>query len=111
MRIVLLDGHVLNPGDLSWAELQALGPCDIYDRTPPDEVLARAGDAEIILTNKVKLSRETIARLPRLKFIGVLATGYDCVDVAAAREYAASRLPTCPAMAPIPWPKWFLPTS
>ncbi len=86
MRIVLLDGHVLNPGDLSWAELQALCPCDLYERTPPEQVLPRAGDAEIILVNKVKLSRETIARLPRLKYVGVLATGYDCVDVAAARE-------------------------
>jgi glycerate dehydrogenase len=86
MRIVLLDGHVLNPGDLSWAELQALGPCEIYGRTSPEQVLARALDAEIILVNKVGISREIIARLPRLKYVGVLATGYDCVDVDAARQ-------------------------
>jgi glycerate dehydrogenase len=86
MRIVVLDGRVLNPGDLSWAELQALGPCEIYDRTPPQEVLDRARDAEIILVNKVEIRRETMAGLPRLKYIGVLATGYDCVDVEAARQ-------------------------
>ncbi len=86
MRIVLLDGYVLNPGDLSWAALQALGPCEIYDRTPPEQVVARAGDAEVILVNKVEIRRETMARLPRLKYVGVLATGYDCVDVDAARQ-------------------------
>ncbi len=86
MRIVLLDGHVLNPGDLSWAELQALGPCEIYERTPPEQVVARAGDAEIVLVNKVEIRRETIVRLGRLKYVGVLATGYDCVDVEAARQ-------------------------
>ena len=86
MRIVVLDGRVLNPGDLSWAELQALGPCEIYDRTPPQEVLDRARDAEIILVNKVEIRRETMAGLPRLKYVGVLATGYDCVDIEAARQ-------------------------
>jgi glycerate dehydrogenase len=86
MQIVVLDGRVLNPGDLSWAELQALGPCEIYDRTPPQQVLDRARDAEIILVNKVEIRRETMARLPRLKYVGVLATGYDCVDVEAARD-------------------------
>jgi glycerate dehydrogenase len=86
MRIVVLDGYTLNPGDLSWESLTALGPCDIYDRSSPEEVLARAHDAEIVLTNKVQLSREVIAQLPRLRYVGVLATGYNCVDVAAARE-------------------------
>ena len=86
MRIVVLDGHVLNPGDLSWADLEALGPCEIYERTPPEQVLARARDAEIILVNKVEIRRETLAGLPRLKYVGLLATGYDCVDVEAARQ-------------------------
>jgi glycerate dehydrogenase len=86
MRIVVLDGHVLNPGDLSWGELQALGPCEIFPRTPPEQVVARALDAGIILVNKVEIRRETMARLPRLKYVGVLATGYDCVDVDAARQ-------------------------
>jgi glycerate dehydrogenase len=86
LRIVLLDGYVLNPGDLSWDALRALGPCEIYDRTPAEEVVARAGEAEIVLVNKVDLTRQVLAQLPRLRFIGVLATGYNCVDVAAARE-------------------------
>ena len=85
MKIVVLDGYTLNPGDLSWAELEALGPCTIYDRTPPEETVARAADAEIVLTNKTVLSREIIERLPRLRYIGVLATGYNIVDMAAAR--------------------------
>jgi len=86
MNIVVLDGHTLNPGDLSWGELQSLGECRIYDRTPPDEVVKRAADAEIILTNKTVLTREQIHSLPKLRYIGVLATGYNIVDIAAARE-------------------------
>jgi glycerate dehydrogenase len=86
MRIVVLDGYTLNPGDLSWEELEALGICAIYDRTPPEEVVARAEDAEIVLVNKVVLSREQIRRLGKLRYIGVLATGYNIVDVEAARE-------------------------
>ena len=86
MKIVVLDGYTLNPGDLSWAELEALGPCTVYDRTPPEETVARAADAEIVLTNKTVLSREIIERLPRLRYIGVLATGYNIVNVEAARE-------------------------
>ena len=85
MNIVVLDGFTLNPGDLSWAELQGLGPCAIYDRTPPGEVLARAAGAEILLTNKTHLTSETIQRLPQLRYIGVLATGTNIVDLAAAR--------------------------
>jgi glycerate dehydrogenase len=85
MKTVVLDGFTLNLGDLSWAELQALGPCTVYDRTPPAEILARAGDAEVVLTNKTELSRDTIQRLPRLQYIGVLATGTNIVDLAAAR--------------------------
>lgn len=86
MKIVVLDGFTLNPGDLSWSDLQALGPCTLFDRTSPTEVLARAADAEIVLTNKIVLSRETIQRLPRLQYIGVLATGTNIVDLKAARE-------------------------
>lgn len=86
MKIVVLDGYTLNPGDLSWDELKSLGECEIYDRTPPGEVVKRAADAEIVLTNKAIVSREHIQALPRLKYIGVLATGYNIVDVAAARE-------------------------
>ena len=86
MRIVVLDGYTTNPGDLSWAELESLGPCMVYDRTPPLEIVARAADCEIVLTNKAPLSREIIGRLPLLRYIGVLATGYNVVNVEAARQ-------------------------
>jgi glycerate dehydrogenase len=92
MQIVVLDGHTLNPGDLSWADLEALGRCKVYERTPPDEIVSRAAEAEIVLTNKAALSRETIGRLPQLRYIGVTATGYNIVDVAAARE---RNIPVC----------------
>lgn len=92
MKTVILDGYTCNPGDLSWDKFLAFGPCDIYDRTPGSEVVARAGDAEIILTNKTALDRETIGRLPKLRYIGVLATGYNVVDVKAARE---RNVPVC----------------
>lgn len=86
MRIVVLDGHTLNPGDLDWDALQALGSCEVYDRTSPDQVVARAQGARIVLTNKTMLSRESIERLPQLRYVGVLATGYNVVDVEAARK-------------------------
>ncbi len=86
MNIVVLDGHTLNPGDLTWSALEALGPCRVFDRTLPGETVARAAEAEIALTNKTVLSRDTLVRLPRLRYIGVLATGYNVVDLAAARE-------------------------
>ncbi|MBQ8673555.1 MAG: D-2-hydroxyacid dehydrogenase [Bacteroides sp.] len=85
-KICVLDGYAGNPGDLSWEPLKALGECAIYDRTTPEEVLQRAADAEVVLTNKVVLTAETMAALPALKYIGVLATGYNIVDVDAARE-------------------------
>jgi glycerate dehydrogenase len=85
MRIVVLDGFTLNPGDLSWAELEALGPCVVFDRTPSSEILAHAEQAEMVLTNKTILDGNTIQRLPRLRYIGVLATGTNIVDLAAAR--------------------------
>jgi glycerate dehydrogenase len=86
MRIVVLDGYTLNPGDLSWHELEQLGTCEIFDRSRPEEVVPRAAAAQIVLTNKVALSREVIGRLPGLRYVGVLATGYNIVDVDAARE-------------------------
>src|SRR6185295_14086578 len=86
MRIVVLDGYTLNPGDLSWDELKALGECVIHERIPPGEVLPLAADAVILLTNKVALPRNTIVRLPKLRYIGVTATGYNIVDTVAARE-------------------------
>jgi len=87
MKIVVLDGFTLNPGDLSWAELEALGPCTIYDRTSPAQVVERAADAEIVLTNKTPVRREHIEQLPKLRYLGVLATGYNIVDTAAARTH------------------------
>ena len=92
MKIVVLDGHTLNPGDLSWEGLEALGETVIYDRTPEDQVVARAQDAQVVLVNKVSLSRETLDQLPDLRFIGVLATGYNIVDVEAAAERG---IPVC----------------
>ena len=86
MQIVVLDGHTLNPGDLSWAGLHELGQCQIHDRTSPDDIVQRAQEAEIVLTNKTQLSKETIAQLPKLRYIGVLATGYNVVDVKAAHK-------------------------
>jgi glycerate dehydrogenase len=84
MKLVVLDGYTLNPGDLTWAPLLALADCAIYDRTPGHEIIARAKDAEIVLTNKTPLRAATLAQLPSLKYIGVLASGYDVVDVEAA---------------------------
>ena len=92
MKTVILDGYTCNPGDLTWDELHALGPCEIHDRTPASEVVNRAGDAEIVLTNKTVLDREILGRLPKLKYIGVLATGFNVVDVKAARERG---IPVC----------------
>jgi glycerate dehydrogenase len=86
MRCAVLDGHTLNPGDLSWTELESLCACTVYPRTPPDEVVPRAAEAELVLTNKVALDRQQILALPRLRYIGVTATGFNIVDVAAARE-------------------------
>lgn len=86
MNIVVLDGYTLNPGDLSWDELKAMGSCEIFDRTQPGEVAARAANAEIVITNKAILHRAQIEALPKLKYIGVTATGYNVVDIDAAKE-------------------------
>lgn len=84
MKIVILDGAVVNPGDLSWEALEEMGRLTVYDRTPPEEVVGRAKDAEIVLTNKVYFTGELMEQCPRLKYIGALATGYNNIDVAAA---------------------------
>lgn len=86
MKIVILDGYTLNPGDLSWAELKTLGEVEIYDHTPADKIISRSTDAEIIITNKTPLDKQTMAALPKVKYIGVLATGYNVVDISAASE-------------------------
>ena len=80
MNIAVLDGYTLNPGDNPWTAIEKLGGLTVYDRTPVDQIVERAKDAEIILTNKCPLSAETLAQLPKLKFISVLATGYNIVD-------------------------------
>ena len=86
MNIVILDGYTANPGDLSWNELEKLGDVTVYERTAPEETVARAAEAEVVLTNKVLLTSEVMAQLPKLKYIGVLATGYNVVDIQAAHE-------------------------
>ena len=86
MKIVVLDGYVLNPGDLSWSNLASLGELIVYDRTKPGEVIERIADAEIIYTNKTVINEEIITACPNLKFIGVLATGYNVVDIVAAKK-------------------------
>ncbi|MBS0632523.1 MAG: D-2-hydroxyacid dehydrogenase [Verrucomicrobia bacterium] len=83
--IVVLDSHTLNPGDLSWDALRALGPCTLHDRTAAADIVPRLSGATVALTNKVPLRAETLAQLPDLRYIGVLATGYNVVDTAAAR--------------------------
>lgn len=97
MRIVVLDGYTLNPGDLSWKPLEALGELVVHERTNASQVLERAKGADAIFTNKTVLSDDILKQLsPKLKFIGVLATGYNVVDVQAARKYnvVVSNIPT-----------------
>jgi glycerate dehydrogenase len=86
LTIVVLDAYCLNPGDLSWEPLEALGQCMVYDRTSPEQVVERIGSANIVLTNKVPLTRDLLAACRSLKYVGVTATGYNIVDVAAASE-------------------------
>jgi glycerate dehydrogenase len=92
MKIVALDGYTLNPGDLDWEQFKALGDFETHDRTPQAQTVERARDAEVVLTNKTVLDRAVIAALPRLRYIGVLATGYNVVDIKAARERG---IPVC----------------
>ncbi len=92
MKIVILDGYTENPGDLSWSGLEALGELTVYDRTPPEQVADRIGDAEIVILNKTPLPREMLDRCPNVRYIGVLATGYNIGDVQAAKERG---IPVC----------------
>src|SRR5271156_2891316 len=89
-KIVVLDGYALNPGDLSWEDLRAIGDLEVFDRTADDQIVARAHEAEIVLTNKTRLSAQILRQLDKTRYIGVLATGYDVVDVQAARELKIS---------------------
>jgi len=95
-RIVILDGYTLNPGDLDWSPVSSLGTIEVHDRTPDDLVRARAADAPYVLTNKTPLARATIEALPNLRYIGVLATGYNVVDLPAAkaRGITVTNIPT-----------------
>lgn len=86
MKIVVLDGYTLNPGDLSWDGLSQIGELIVYDRTPAEKIIERIGDAQIVLTNKVLLTREILMQTPSVKYIGVIATGYNVVDITAAKE-------------------------
>ena len=86
MKIVILDGYTANPGDLSWKPLEEIGEVVVYDRTPPSETVSRAADAEVIVTNKVIISKEVMEQLPKLRYIGVAATGYNVVDLKYASE-------------------------
>ncbi|MDR0312340.1 MAG: D-2-hydroxyacid dehydrogenase [Treponema sp.] len=86
MKIVILDGYTQNPGDLSWAGFEALGEINVYDRTPADKIIGRIGAAEVVLTNKTPFSKETFDACPNIKYIGVLATGYNVVDLVAAKQ-------------------------
>jgi glycerate dehydrogenase len=96
MKIVVLDGYTLNPGDLSWDRLKKLGDVTIYDRTPNDKIIERIGDAEILITNKTPLTRDTLEKVSFVKYIGVLATGYNVVDVEATKEFGkvVTNIPT-----------------
>lgn len=96
MKIVILDGYTENPGDLSWEELGKLGDLTVYDRTPEDEIVSRIRDAEIVITNKTPLTRATLDACPNIRYIAVLATGYNVVDIAAAKEKGipVSNVPT-----------------
>ena len=86
MKIVILDAYAANPGDLSWDEFAALGELTVYDRTAPEDVAARIGDAEVVFINKVRLTDDIFAACPNLKLVSILATGYNIVDLAAAKR-------------------------
>ena len=92
MNICILDGYTTNPGDVSWAPLEALGNVTIYEFTKPDEIVERAKDAEILITNKTVLSAETINALPKLQYIGTLSTGFNVIDCQAAKQRG---IPVC----------------
>jgi glycerate dehydrogenase len=88
VKIVVLDGYTANPGDLSWEPISRYGELTVYDRTPTDDIISRIGNAEIVLINKAPVTRETMQRCPDLRYIGVMATGYNSVaDIDASREF------------------------
>jgi len=89
-RVVILDGYTTNPGDLSWNLFEELGELHVYDRTPASEILERVGDAEIVFTNKTPFTRETFASLPSLRYLGAMSTGYNVIDVEAARDFGVT---------------------
>jgi len=86
MKIVILDGYTENPGDLSWGGFEAIGELKVYDRTPPEQIIERIGDAEVVITNKTPLAASVFDACPGIKYVGVLATGYNVVDVNAAKS-------------------------
>jgi glycerate dehydrogenase len=86
MKIVILDGHAINPGDLSWDALRSLGELEVFDRTPEDAIVTRAGEADVLLTVRTPLSARTLKQLKRLRYVGAIFTGYDEIDLKAARE-------------------------
>lgn len=96
MKIVVLDGYTENPGDLSWSAIEAFGALTVHDRTPAGEIVERIGGAEVVITNKTPVARETLDACPNIRFIAALSTGYNVIDVAAAREKGipVSNVPT-----------------
>lgn len=92
MKIVVLDGYTINPGDQTWQPLEELGQLTVYDRSRPEEVAARIGDAELVFANKALITREVIEACPNMRYIGVLATGYNNIDLAAAKDHG---IPVC----------------
>lgn len=107
MKIVFLDAYTSNPGDLSWDGLRQLGECTIYDRSTPEQIVERSREADAILINKVIITRQMMEQLPRLRYIGILATGYNYVDVVAARELGVTvtNVPaySTPSVAQLAW--------
>lgn len=96
MKIVILDGYTENPGDLTWEGFEALGDVTVYDRTPEDKIAERIGDAEIVILNKVPITQDTLAQCPNIKYIGVLATGFNVVDTESCKKAGiiVSNIPT-----------------
>ena len=92
MKIVILDGYTENPGDLTWEGFEQLGQLKVYDRTPKDQVAERIGDGEAIIVNKTALTEEVFAACPSIRYVGVLATGYNVVDIEAAKKRG---IPVC----------------
>ena len=115
MKIVVLDGYTENPGDLSWDEMKKYGELTVYDRTPAEEVVNRIGNAEVVFTNKTPITKETMDACPDFKFISVLATGYNVIDVNYAKEkgIVVSNIPTygTDCVGPVSYTHLTLPTN